>query len=361
MPDLLEGQAPITYRFIVSLPHSLLATASLLCVAPHFEGLPERLHDMRAALSPALRDELCLLMTFAGGYQRFSEQLMAHLPAHVAGMDFYGFLAYLESTPDIHFQWMALRALARGSGEHPLFAQGTRPTPTELLDLSHSTEEWAHYLKAIESDADPVAVSELVADSAALKHRLLSVIESFWQAVYGEEFEATHALMARSVAHHQSRRLPPAFRDTFVAVTGRLVPERITTLLPRVHSVAFVPSCYVGPYVAYSHYRDELVLFYNCRSTPPRPDVSDGTALYPPLKALADETRLQILTMLRGQEMYAQEIVDRLEISQPAVSRHLNLMATAGVLKIRREGNAKYYSIDTETVSRVVDALQRLV
>ncbi|MBN1659756.1 MAG: winged helix-turn-helix transcriptional regulator [Anaerolineae bacterium] len=360
MPDLIAGPAPVGYQFMVSLPHSVLGTASLVCAAPRFEGLAERLSDMRGALPAALRDELCLLMTFAGGYQRFAEQIMAHLPATATDMEFDEFWGHLEATPEIHYQWMALCALGRGAVGGPA-SQDLRKPPAEMLDLADTPDQWAEYLRTIESEADPAAVSTLVADGGALKRRLLDTLKGFWQTVYAEEFEATRPIMVRSVVHNQARGLPSTFRDTFVTVTGRMVPERITALMPGIRSVRFIPSCYVGPYVAFSHYRDELVLFYNCRSTPPRPGVSDGTALYPPLKALADETRLQILTMLHGKEMYAQEIVDQLEISQPAVSRHLNLMAAAGVLKIRRDGNAKFYSIDTETLARVVDTLRLLV
>jgi DNA-binding transcriptional ArsR family regulator len=86
-----------------------------------------------------------------------------------------------------------------------------------------------------------------------------------------------------------------------------------------------------------------------------------SAALYPPLKALADETRLQILALLRDRELYAQEIVDRLHISQPAVSRHLNLMVAAGVLNIRREGNAKYYAINRDVLADLARALSSLV
>jgi hypothetical protein len=35
-------------------------------------------------------------------------------------------------------------------------------------------------------------------------------------------------------------------------------------------------------------------------------------------------------------------------------------MATAGVLTIRREGNAKYYAVNQETLSRVADSIRRL-
>jgi hypothetical protein len=352
MPDLVQGPEPIQYRFAVSLPHSVLATASLLCAAPRFEGLAEQLHVMRGLLSPELRDDLCLLMCFAGGYQRFSEQLMARLPAGTANMTFDAFIAHLEATPPIHYQWMALRALARGAGG--------RPAPAELFGLSRSPDRWATYLTSVESEAAPAVVAALVADGVGLKERLLLVLRGFWQAAYAGEFAATLPLMERSVAHHRLHNAGLAFHALFPSVTGRQVPERLAGLLPGVRSVIFCPSYYVGPYVAYSHYRNEMVVFYNCRSTPPLPAVTGGAALYPPLKALADETRLQIVAMLGRREMYAQEIVDRLDISQPAVSRHLNLMAAAGVLTIRREGNAKYYSVDQQTLSRVADAIRRL-
>ena len=207
----------------------------------------------------------------------------------------------------------------------------------------------------------PEAVAALVRDGEGLKKRLLIALGRFWQEVYVQEFEATRPVMERSVAYHRAQPHSPNFRDLFVAVTGRLVPEQVAELLPAIRAVTFIPSCYVGPYVAYTHHVEHLILFYNCRVTPASPIVADGVSLYPPLKALADETRLQILALLRGRELYAQEIVEQLGISQPAVSRHLNLMAAAGVLQIRREGNAKYYAVNGETLARLADALRTFV
>ena len=148
------------------------------------------------------------------------------------------------------------------------------------------------------------------------------------------------------------------------SVTGRLVPDSIAALLPATQAVTFIPSCYVGPYVAYLCHGSSLIVFYNCRSTAasavPLPTVRNA-AIYPPLKALADETRLQILALLHDRELYAQEIVERLNISQPAVSRHLNLMVAAGVLTIRREGNAKYYAINRDVLAELARAFSSFV
>jgi DNA-binding transcriptional ArsR family regulator len=352
MPDLLQGLTPIKIEYAVSLPHSLLATAGLMCAVPRFEGLGDWLREARAQLPPGLREELCLLITFPGGYQRFTAELAAALPPDAWEMDMDRFLAHLQARPGIHYQRLALRALARGASP--------APAPVDLIELLDRPDEWAAYLSGIGSEAAPEVVADLVRDGEGLKSRLIAALSRFWSELYADEFQATRPLMERSVAHPQAQAYGPAFADVFAAITGRLVPEGIAELLPTITRVTFIPSCYVGPYVAFTHHADRLFLFYNCRSTPTSPATIDSAALYPPLKALADETRLQILALLRGQELYAQEIVEQLDISQPAVSRHLNLMVTAGVLRTRREGNAKYYAIAGDTLVRVADALRVL-
>ncbi len=353
MPDLLEGPSPLSVNYSVSLPHSLLATIGLICAVSEFEGLGDWLGEARTRMPAHLQEELCLLITFPGLYQRFTGELLSRLPAGAMEMSFDQLLAQLQAMPGAQYQQAALQALARGATP--------RPEPDDLLALLDRPEEWAGYLASIESAAAPETVASLVRDGNALKSRLLRALERFWLEIYAQEFEATRPLMERSVAHHQAQHYSPIFRDLFAVVTGRLLPERIASLLPSITAVTFVPSCYVGPYVAYTVYADRLFLYYNCRSTPASPTVTDGATLYPPLKALADETRLQILVLLRGRELYAQEIVDQLDISQPAVSRHLNLMAAAGVLRIRREGNVKYYTIDGETLASLADALRSYV
>ena len=352
MADLIEGLSPLRIRFGCSLPHSVLATASLLCAAPRFEGLGDWLRETRARLPQDLCAELCTLIGFPGRYQRFTGELIARLPAEAFDAPFDELLAQLEAIPAVHYQLIALRALARGASP--------APRPGELLDLTENPSEWADYLVQVGSDVAPTEVAALVRDGQQLKTRVLATIERFWLEAYAEEYESTRSLMERSVARNEAKHRASSFQEIFAAVSGRLVPEPIADTLPGVANVVFIPSCYVGPYVAYTESADNLYLFYNCRSTPASETAVDVTSLYPPLKALADETRLQILTLLQGRELYAQEIVEQLDISQPAVSRHLNLLATAGVLRIRREGNARYYSVDRDALKRLGDALRAL-
>lgn len=79
------------------------------------------------------------------------------------------------------------------------------------------------------------------------------------------------------------------------------------------------------------------------------------------LKALADETRLMVLTMLQDGEMCVCEIMDVLPLSQPAVSHHLKILRQAGLVTDRRQGKWIYYRIDPEALAAVGELLDSAV
>jgi ArsR family transcriptional regulator len=62
-------------------------------------------------------------------------------------------------------------------------------------------------------------------------------------------------------------------------------------------------------------------------------------------KALADESRIRILAALRQGELSVGEIVEALELGQPRVSRHLNILAAAGLVRSRRDGRRMFYAL----------------
>lgn len=75
------------------------------------------------------------------------------------------------------------------------------------------------------------------------------------------------------------------------------------------------------------------------------------------VKALADPTRLKILDMLATEEMCVCEIIDRLHLSQPAVSHHLKTLRQADVISDRKEGKWVFYSLNRESYSELVQSL----
>ena len=63
--------------------------------------------------------------------------------------------------------------------------------------------------------------------------------------------------------------------------------------------------------------------------------------------ALADPTRLRLLSLMRDQEVCVCYFVDILGQSQPKISRHLAYLRRAGIVAARRDGKWMHYSIVT--------------
>src|SRR6266542_1534944 len=62
-------------------------------------------------------------------------------------------------------------------------------------------------------------------------------------------------------------------------------------------------------------------------------------------KALADRTRLRILNLIGGDEIFVFFFVEFLNINQPKISRHLAYLRRAKVVSARREGKWMHYRI----------------
>jgi DNA-binding transcriptional ArsR family regulator len=75
------------------------------------------------------------------------------------------------------------------------------------------------------------------------------------------------------------------------------------------------------------------------------------------LNALSDPIRLEIITFLRNGEKCVCEIIPHLNLIQPLVSRHLKVLKDAGILKCRKDGTKRMYSIVDQRIYNVTDAL----
>lgn len=65
--------------------------------------------------------------------------------------------------------------------------------------------------------------------------------------------------------------------------------------------------------------------------------------------AVADSTRLRIVTLLRGGELCVCDLVEVLRLPQPKVSRHLSVLRDAGLVEQRIESNWRHYSLAAPT------------
>ena len=69
--------------------------------------------------------------------------------------------------------------------------------------------------------------------------------------------------------------------------------------------------------------------------------------------AVAEPSRRLILDLLRERERPVGELVDRLRISQPGVSKHLRVLREAGLVKVRADGRRRLYGLQPQPLAEV--------
>jgi len=69
--------------------------------------------------------------------------------------------------------------------------------------------------------------------------------------------------------------------------------------------------------------------------------------------ALADPARLRIVEAMKAGECSVGDIVERMDIHQSGVSRHLRILAEAGIVQMRPEGQKRLYSLRQEAFDQL--------
>src|SRR6201992_2021272 len=71
------------------------------------------------------------------------------------------------------------------------------------------------------------------------------------------------------------------------------------------------------------------------------------------LQVIAEPRRQAILDLLRGGELPVGDLVERLEMSQPLVSKHLRVLRDAGLVQVRGDAQRRLYRIRPEPLAEV--------
>lgn len=74
-------------------------------------------------------------------------------------------------------------------------------------------------------------------------------------------------------------------------------------------------------------------------------------------KALNDNTRREILDLLKEGDLTAGEIAEQFNISKPSISHHLDLLKQANLVSSNKKGQFIYYSINTTVLEDVLSWL----
>jgi len=88
---------------------------------------------------------------------------------------------------------------------------------------------------------------------------------------------------------------------------------------------------------------------YNSPNMPRAATTSD------PFNAIAEPRRRHILEFIGGDEKSVTDIADALELGQPSVSKHLQVLRDTGLVTVRRDGRRTLYRVNGETLRTIHD------
>ena len=77
-------------------------------------------------------------------------------------------------------------------------------------------------------------------------------------------------------------------------------------------------------------------------------------------KAISDERRRKILTILGKADVNAGDIARRFKISQPTISNHLKILKEAGLVKERKVKQNRIYSLNKPKLQKVIETLKEI-
>jgi len=76
------------------------------------------------------------------------------------------------------------------------------------------------------------------------------------------------------------------------------------------------------------------------------------------IRALSNETRFEIVRLVRDREMDAGTVAARFKMTRPAVSQHLSVLREAGLLDERRVGSKRLYVVRVAAFDELVEFIE---
>ena len=74
---------------------------------------------------------------------------------------------------------------------------------------------------------------------------------------------------------------------------------------------------------------------------------------YDTFTAIAEPKRRELIELLLGKELSVNQIVEQTKWNQPSVSKHLNVLKTAGLVYERRDGRQRFYRVNAAALQPV--------
>ncbi len=250
-------------------------------------------------------------------------------------------------------------------------AAAAHPTAPEAVLAS--VDSYMEYLKAgfspdhIDVDIESAAYT-LMIDPPEMQRQIVAHLRKLWTEVLEPEWQRNLPMLNACVeAFRQLDLSQMSPLEAAEQILGQEVPEdwRCSLENEKYQRFIFVPSAHLGPYHSVMTAGDTAWLLFGAHlpqgSMVSSPELSRSELLVR-LGALADDTRLHILRVLKEQgELCSQEIIQQLDLSQSAASRHLKQLSATGYLSERRKNGAKCYGLNQQRIQDTVQALSQFL
>lgn len=211
-----------------------------------------------------------------------------------------------------------------------------------------------------------VEVYQLLQEPVAMQQRMTTHLRTLWEDHLAAEWErASRNLQSMSYLLTKCTWPTTSAQEAIRAFLRRPLPDAISTQLVGVEQVVFVPSPHVHLHAERFGSANTIWIFAlaNFWTLPLRTEPIQRSEVLGPLAALADETRLHILELLATHhELFAQELITKLDVSQPSVSRHLKQLRSANLISEQRGNDAsKSYQLNPDAIERLFHTLMQLL
>lgn len=210
-------------------------------------------------------------------------------------------------------------------------------------------------------------------DPAGVRDELVGLFERYWDAAFRDEWarllprieaevtDGARALVTRGAPGLIAELLPEGHWDDEASTIVIEKPYEAVSDVAERGGLLFVPTVYGWPRVLIEVLEPwSLGVFFPLRDLrqPEVPlasdhEVADG------LRALGDETRLQITRMVAEQPRSTKELSELLRLSDSSVSRHLKILEAAAVVDKTRDGYFVLYRLRPERIGQLGSALRR--
>lgn len=233
-------------------------------------------------------------------------------------------------------------------------------------DLLRRTDVRAHVSRQVEIYGGERDLALLLFDDpATLRDAFLDLIEEYWQAAFGDEWGRLAPQLSAAVDEDRALVECDGIYALLPKLGRRLVVDEARQEfgidLPHHHRVSvtpdnpliLLPSAFVWPGVRVNcdaPFPSTLIYPARFIARDARP-MSESSPLQL-LRALADDTRLRALRLIAKQSRSTQELAALVAISEAGLSKHLKVLADAGLVTTKREGYYVLYALDRDALAR---------